>query len=141
MGLPCQYLKLMKKGSVIVDIAIDQGGCCESSHVTTHDDPVYIEQDVVHYCVGNMPNYSYARSAPWNGYRDQITSDVISNGGTFTWKRTSNSPTDDASWKPTYVGGKSNVILVKVGDVIKNSQFYCEVNFDETKFTNDDKET
>ena len=45
----------MKKGSVIVDIAIDQGGCCESSHVTTHDDPVYIEQDVVHYCVGNMP--------------------------------------------------------------------------------------
>lgn len=50
-----EHLKLMKKGAVIVDIAIDQGGCCESSHVTTHDDPVYIEEGVVHYCVGNMP--------------------------------------------------------------------------------------
>ncbi len=50
-----EYLKLMKKGSVIVDIAIDQGGCCESSHVTTHDDPVFIQDGIVHYCVGNMP--------------------------------------------------------------------------------------
>jgi len=45
----------MKKGAVIVDIAIDQGGCCESSHVTTHDDPVFVEEGIVHYCVGNMP--------------------------------------------------------------------------------------
>ncbi|MBE5777887.1 MAG: alanine dehydrogenase [Clostridiales bacterium] len=50
-----EHLKLMKKGAVIVDIAIDQGGCCETSHVTTHDDPVYIEEGIVHYCVGNMP--------------------------------------------------------------------------------------
>jgi len=50
-----EHLKLMKKGSVIVDIAIDQGGCCESSHVTTHDDPTFIEEGIVHYCVGNMP--------------------------------------------------------------------------------------
>ena len=50
-----EHLKMMKKGAVIVDIAIDQGGCCESSHVTTHDDPVFIEDGVVHYCVGNMP--------------------------------------------------------------------------------------
>lgn len=50
-----EHLKLMKKGAVIVDIAIDQGGCCESSHVTTHDNPVFIEEGVVHYCVGNMP--------------------------------------------------------------------------------------
>ena len=45
----------MKDGAVFVDVAIDQGGCGESSHVTTHDDPVYIEEGVVHYCVGNMP--------------------------------------------------------------------------------------
>jgi Na+-translocating ferredoxin:NAD+ oxidoreductase RNF subunit RnfB len=38
-----------------VDIAIDQGGCCESSHTTTHDNPVFIEEGIVHYCVGNMP--------------------------------------------------------------------------------------
>ena len=50
-----EYLKRMKKGSVIVDIAIDQGGCCETSHVTTHDHPVYVEEGIVHYCVGNMP--------------------------------------------------------------------------------------
>ena len=50
-----EHLALMKKGAVIVDIAIDQGGCCESSHVTTHTDPVFIEEGVVHYCVGNMP--------------------------------------------------------------------------------------
>ena len=50
-----EHLSLMKKGAVIVDIAIDQGGCCETSHVTTHDEPIYIEEGIVHYCVGNMP--------------------------------------------------------------------------------------
>ena len=50
-----EHLKQMKQGAVIVDIAIDQGGCCETSHTTTHDDPVFIEDGVVHYCVGNMP--------------------------------------------------------------------------------------
>ncbi len=50
-----KYLKEMKPGAVFVDVAIDQGGCGESSHVTSHDDPVFIEDGVVHYCVGNMP--------------------------------------------------------------------------------------
>lgn len=50
-----KYLKEMKRGAVFVDVAIDQGGCGESSHVTTHDDPVFIEEGIVHYCVGNMP--------------------------------------------------------------------------------------
>jgi alanine dehydrogenase len=45
----------MKPGSVFVDIAIDQGGSAETSHVTYHDDPVYKVEDVIHYCVGNMP--------------------------------------------------------------------------------------
>ena len=49
------YLPQMKDGAVFVDVAIDQGGCGESSHVTTHDDPIYVEEGVVHYCVGNMP--------------------------------------------------------------------------------------
>ena len=48
-------LKTMKRGSVIVDIAIDQGGCFETSHATTHDDPVYEVDGVIHYCVANMP--------------------------------------------------------------------------------------
>ena len=45
----------MKPGSVIVDVAIDQGGCCETSKATTHADPTYVIDDVVHYCVANMP--------------------------------------------------------------------------------------
>lgn len=56
---PCligrEELKLMKPGSVIIDVAIDQGGCIETSRPTTHSDPVYIEEEVVHYCVTNMP--------------------------------------------------------------------------------------
>lgn len=49
------HLADMKPGAVFVDVAIDQGGCGESSHVTTHDEPTYLESGVVHYCVGNMP--------------------------------------------------------------------------------------
>ena len=50
-----EMLKSMKRGSVIVDVAIDQGGCVETSKPTTHGDPTYIVDDVVHYCVANMP--------------------------------------------------------------------------------------
>ncbi|MBR0385954.1 MAG: alanine dehydrogenase, partial [Erysipelotrichaceae bacterium] len=50
-----RYLKEMKPGAVFVDVAIDQGGAGESSHETTHDDPVFVKDGVVHYCVGNMP--------------------------------------------------------------------------------------
>jgi alanine dehydrogenase len=45
----------MRSGAVIVDISIDQGGCVETAHVTTHSAPTYVVHDVVHYCVGNMP--------------------------------------------------------------------------------------
>jgi alanine dehydrogenase len=48
-------LKLMKKGSVLVDVAIDQGGCFETSKATTHTDPTYIVDGIIHYCVANMP--------------------------------------------------------------------------------------
>ena len=50
-----ELLQTMKPGSVIVDVAIDQGGCTETSRPTTHSDPTYIVDDVVHYCVANMP--------------------------------------------------------------------------------------
>jgi alanine dehydrogenase len=50
-----QDLKQMKPGSVIVDVAIDQGGCCETSRPTSHSQPTYVEDEVVHYCVTNMP--------------------------------------------------------------------------------------
>ncbi len=48
-------LKTMKKGSVIVDVSIDQGGCFETSKITYHDNPTYVVNDVIHYCVANMP--------------------------------------------------------------------------------------
>jgi alanine dehydrogenase len=50
-----EMLKLMRPGSVIVDVAIDQGGCLETSRATTHQDPTYVVDGVVHYCVANMP--------------------------------------------------------------------------------------
>jgi alanine dehydrogenase len=50
-----EMLKIMKPGSVLVDVAIDQGGCFETSKATTHSDPIYTVDDVVHYCVANMP--------------------------------------------------------------------------------------
>jgi alanine dehydrogenase len=55
-------LRLMRPGSVLVDIAIDQGGCCETSRPTTHHDPVFVEEGITHYCVANMPG-AYARTA------------------------------------------------------------------------------
>jgi alanine dehydrogenase len=48
-------LKTMQSGSVLVDISIDQGGCFETSHPTTHSDPVFTVDGVIHYCVANMP--------------------------------------------------------------------------------------
>lgn len=48
-------LKLMKKGSVVVDVSVDQGGCIETCKPTTHENPTYVIDDVVHYCVANMP--------------------------------------------------------------------------------------
>jgi alanine dehydrogenase len=50
-----EHVKSMEEGSVIVDVAVDQGGCCETSRVTTHDEPTFIEEGVVHYGVANMP--------------------------------------------------------------------------------------
>jgi alanine dehydrogenase len=57
-----QHLSIMQHGAVIVDVAIDQGGCAETSRPTTHSDPIYIVDNVVHYCVANMPG-AVARSS------------------------------------------------------------------------------
>ncbi len=57
-----EHLKLMKKGTVLVDVSIDQGGCFETSHPTTHHDPVFEIDGIVHYCVANMPG-AYPRTS------------------------------------------------------------------------------
>ncbi|MFW5685973.1 MAG: alanine dehydrogenase [Spirochaetota bacterium] len=57
-----EHIKMMKPGAVLVDVAIDQGGIAETSKPTTHDEPIYIVDDVVHYCVANMPG-AVARSS------------------------------------------------------------------------------
>src|ERR1700730_5507853 len=57
-----EMLRSMKPGSVLVDIAIDQGGCAETSRPTTHEAPTYVEEGIIHYCVANMPG-AYARTA------------------------------------------------------------------------------
>lgn len=53
--IKAKYLPLMKKNSVIVDVAVDQGGCCETTKATYHDNPTFVVNDVIHYCVANMP--------------------------------------------------------------------------------------
>jgi len=57
-----EMLRMMQKGSVFVDIAVDQGGCAETTRATTHENPTYEEEGVLHYCVANMPG-AYARTA------------------------------------------------------------------------------
>ncbi|HQZ27692.1 MAG TPA: alanine dehydrogenase [Verrucomicrobiales bacterium] len=57
-----EMLRLMREGSVVVDIAVDQGGCIETTRPTTHENPVFTEEGVVHYCVSNMPG-AYPRTA------------------------------------------------------------------------------
>ena len=57
-----EMLKIMQPGSVFVDIAVDQGGCAETTRPTTHDNPTFYEEDVLHYCVANMPG-AYARTS------------------------------------------------------------------------------
>ncbi|WP_345860371.1 alanine dehydrogenase [Shewanella algae] len=84
-----EHIRKMKPGAAIVDVAIDQGGCVETSHATTHQDPTYIVDDVVHYCVANMPG-AVARTSTFAlnnatlpyilklarlGYRDALLSD------------------------------------------------------------------
>jgi len=84
------YLKHMRTDSVIVDVAIDQGGCCETSKVTYHDNPVYKVDGVVHYCVGNMPGavpcsstlalnnatLTYGLAIAGKGYRQALKDDA-----------------------------------------------------------------
>ncbi len=85
-----QMIKNMKKRSVIVDVAIDQGGCVETSKPTTHADPTYIVDDVVHYCVANMPGgvprtstlalnaatLPYILKLAQHGYKNALSSDA-----------------------------------------------------------------
>ena len=85
-----EMIKSMKRGSVVVDVAIDQGGCVETSKPTTHANPTYVIDDVVHYCVANMPGgvpmtstlalnaatLPFVLNLAQNGYRDALSSDA-----------------------------------------------------------------
>lgn len=79
-----EMVKQMKKGSVIVDVSIDQGGCIETSRITTQSDPVYLLHDVIHYCVPNMPaivarTASYGLNNASLGYIQNIAENGLSN--------------------------------------------------------------
>ena len=85
-----EMISSMKRGSVIVDVAIDQGGCVETSKPTTHANPTYLVDDVVHYCVANMPGgvpmtstlalnsatLSFVLKLAQEGYKNALTSDA-----------------------------------------------------------------
>ena len=124
-------VEIRSGGTNYVNAMTEINNAYSFSTVLTHNG-LTIFSDTSHECTVTCEVYHY---------KDLITSDVIANGAIFTWKRISNKPSEDIDWKPVYVNEQPNVIKVKVGDIIKNSQIYCEVNFDETKFTNDSKET
>ncbi|MFQ5961603.1 MAG: alanine dehydrogenase, partial [Candidatus Methylomirabilales bacterium] len=79
-----EMLKLMKPGSVIVDVAVDQGGCVETTRPTTHSDPVYQVNGILHYCVANMPG-AYGRTATFA--LTNVTLPYILNIAEAGWKR------------------------------------------------------
>jgi alanine dehydrogenase len=90
----------MRPGAVIVDVAVDQGGCIETTHETTHENPTYFVHDVLHYAVGNMPaavphtstyaltnaTFPYLLALAEQGVRDAVTSDPVLLGGINTTK-------------------------------------------------------
>jgi alanine dehydrogenase len=90
----------MKPGSVVVDVAVDQGGCCETTRPTTHSDPVYEVEGVIHYCVTNMPGavprtstlaltnvtLPYARRMAWIGLEEAARKDVHLRNGVNTYQ-------------------------------------------------------
>ena len=92
-------VKTMKPGSVIVDVAVDQGGCIETTHATSHSDPIYIVDDVIHYCVTNMPGMvprtstmalsnatlPYALKLANLGFREAMRSDEPLRKGLNVW--------------------------------------------------------
>ncbi len=108
----------MRPGSVIVDISVDQGGCVETSHMTTHSDPTFVVHDVVHYCVGNMPGavpntstyaltnvtLQYALAIADAGLEDALRADpalakgLNAYGGTLTSSPVAEA--HDLGWKP-----------------------------------------
>jgi alanine dehydrogenase len=110
-----EHVAAMQPGAVLVDISIDQGGCFETSHMTTHADPTYVVDDVVHYAVGNMPGAvprtsTYALTnvtLPWalaiatKGAEDAVLADPALALGVNTWDGSvTNEPVADATGMP-----------------------------------------
>jgi alanine dehydrogenase len=111
-------IRSMRPGSVAIDISIDQGGCFETSHMTTHSDPTYVVHDVVHYCVGNMPGavpntstyaltnvtLPFALAIAEHGLEEAVRSDPVLAGGVNAYGgQLTNRPVADAqqmSWIP-----------------------------------------
>ncbi len=95
-----EMLGVMKKGAVIVDVAVDQGGCFETTHATTHSDPVYEVDGIVHYCVANMPGavprtstmaltnatLPYAQALAGKGFAKAVAEDAHLAAGVNTYK-------------------------------------------------------
>ncbi len=88
--ISAEQVSRMQEGAVLVDVSIDQGGCFETSRMTTHDDPTYVVDGVVHYCVGNMPGAvprtsTYALDIANNGVAAAAGADPALARGVNTW--------------------------------------------------------
>lgn len=123
-------------------VEIRSGGTDYMNAMTAIDNAYRFSTVLVYSGLTVFSDLSHTCSVTCNvyDYQELITDEVIANGGTFIWKRVSNNSAADSEWTPTYVDNKPNQILIAVGDIEKNSQLYCEVEFDETKFTNEETE-
>ena len=108
-----KMLKHLNKGTVLVDVAVDQGGCFETTHPTTHQDPTYIIDDVLHYSVANMPGAVPVTST------EALTNATISRGLSIANKGWKNACDDDKSLRLglNIINGK--IVYKAVADAFK----------------------
>lgn len=117
-----EHLGMMKQGAVLVDVAIDQGGCFETSHATTHSEPTYTVDGIVHYCVANMPG-AYARTSTF-----ALNNATIRYGLALANKGLEQACLDDAGLKQGLNMYKGKITFKAVADAFALHDLYVPVD-------------
>ncbi len=117
-----EHLAMMKPGAVLVDVAIDQGGCFETSHATTHSEPTYVVDGIIHYCVANMPG-AYARTSTF-----ALNNATIRYGLALANKGVEQACKDDAGLKQGLNMYKGTITYKAVADAFGMDALYAPVD-------------
>ncbi|MFI3271175.1 MAG: alanine dehydrogenase [Pseudomonadota bacterium] len=117
-----EHLAIMKPGAVLVDVAIDQGGCFETSHPTTHSEPTYVVDGIIHYCVANMPG-AYARTSTF-----ALNNATLRYGLALANKGVEQACKDDAGLKKGLNMYKGTITFKAVADAFGLDALYAPVD-------------